>query len=91
MRDIGKIVAIIAQIIVYALAVVIAIQIIKKLQGGSWAIEDIMLSLIIANLTMTFGLIGYLLHTSSALSNKIASIDREIHGHLEWHKGMQSK
>ena len=83
MRDIGKILFTLAQIIAYIIAAIIIMQMIKKLAGGSWEIEDIILALVILNLTITFGIGGYLIH----LNNKIAGVDRKIHGHIEWHKG----
>ncbi len=83
MKDRGRKLAIIAQIIVYILAVIIIIQIIKKLTGNSWTTEDVILSLVVVNLTLAFGLGGYIIH----LGNKIASVDRKLHGHIEWHRG----
>lgn len=81
-----KALATIAQIVAYILAALLAFQIIKKLAGGSWEIEDIILGLVILNLTITFGIGSYLIH----MNNKIASVDRKIHGHIEWHKGKDS-
>ena len=83
MKDIGKKIAIIGQIVFYIFAAIAIYQIIRKLTGGSWAAEDIILSIVMINLTMTFGIAGYMIN----LNNKIASVDRKIHGHIEWHKG----
>ncbi len=68
----------IAQIGAYILAVILIIQIIRAILGGTWEVEDIILALLIFNLTITFGIGGYLI----SLNNKIS-------GHLGWHKGKE--
>ena len=83
MKNITKIISQIAQIFAYLLAVVIIIQILKIIFGGSWKIEDAILALLILNLTLTFALGGYLIN----LSSKISSVDKKIAGHIEWHRG----
>lgn len=76
MRNNTELIAKVAQIIAYILGVIIIIQLLKSIFGGTWAIEDVILALVILNLTVTFGMVGYLI----SLSNKIT-------GHIEWHKG----
>ena len=83
MREINETLSIIAQIVAYLIAIIIAIQILRTLIGGTWEIENIILALVIFNLTIAFGIGGYLLH----LNNKISNVERKIHGHIEWHKG----
>ena len=85
MKDLGKKIAIIGQIVFYIFAAVTIFQIIKKLVGGSWASEEVIVSIIMMNLTTTLGIAGYLIH----LNNKIAGGDKKLHGHIEWHKGRE--
>lgn len=78
-----EIISIIAQVAAYILAVVLIIQLVRAILGGTWAVEDIILALLIFNLTITFGIGGYLI----SLNNKIAQVNSKISGHIEWHKG----
>lgn len=71
-----EIASIIAQVIAYILAVILIIQIVRAILGGTWAVEDLILALLIFNLTLTFGIGGYLI-----------SLNKKISGHLGWHKG----
>lgn len=87
MRDFAERISAIAQIIAYILAVILAIQLFRAIFGGTWAIEDIILALVVLNLTVTFGLGGYLIH----LSNKISDVKTKVVGHIEWHKGKDKK
>jgi len=73
-----EVTSIIAQVIAYILAIILIIQIVRAILGGTWAVEDIILALLIFNLTITFGIGGYLI----SLNNKIS-------GHLGWHKGKE--
>ena len=75
--------SIVVQVIAYIFAVIVIIQILRYIFGVTWVIEDIILALVIFNLTVTFGVGGYLI----SLNNKIASVDKKIHGHFEWHRG----
>ena len=70
----------ISLIMAFALGIIIIIQIIKILLGRSWEIENIILTLIILNISLTFGLVGY-----------VAKVDKIIHGHIQWHKGKDVK
>ncbi|MBS3151268.1 hypothetical protein J4443_02715 [Candidatus Woesearchaeota archaeon] len=85
-KDGGEILSLIGQFLAYLLGIIIIIQIIKSLFGGTWEIENIILAIVIFNLTITFSIGGYLL----SLNTKIAKIDKKIHGHVEWHKGKDS-
>ncbi|MEK6839562.1 MAG: hypothetical protein AABX72_01360, partial [Nanoarchaeota archaeon] len=89
MKDIGKIVAIIGQILFYILSAIAIYQVIKKLSGGSWSIEEVILTLLAINITMTLGLMGYLMYMNGSLNNKIAGVDKKLHGHIAWHKGKE--
>ena len=86
-KDLSKTLSIIAQIVAYILAIIIVIQILRILDGGSWKIEEIILALVIFNLTISFSIGGYLIH----LNNKISNTDKKMHGHFEWHRGKDSR
>ena len=77
-------VTILAFIVSYILAIIVIVQISRLLFGGSWAVEDVIMALVVLNLTLTFGM-------SFRLSNKIAIIDRKLHGHIEWHRGVDKR
>ena len=87
MKDINRILSIIGQIIAYILAVIIIIQILRIIFGGSWSLEEIVLALVIFNLTMTFGIGVYLINMHITLNNKISDVNTKLHGHFEWHRG----
>lgn len=65
----------------------VAYQIVKILLGGSWGVEDAILALVVLNITITFGMFSSLI----SLNNKLSKLDGKLHGHLEWHKGRDSK
>jgi len=81
--DFWKFISLLSQILAYIIAAILIIQIYKAIYGGTWQIEEIILALVIFNLTIVFGIGGYLIH----LSNKVSNVDKRIHGHFEWHKG----
>ena len=58
------------------LLLIILYQLIKAIKGGTWAIEDIILALIIFNLTITITLLA-----------SFYKVKNKIDGHIEWHKG----
>lgn len=62
----------------------VAYQIVKILLGGSWGVEDAILALVVLNITITF---GSLIHSNSRLSK----LESKLHGHIEWHRGKDSK
>ena len=86
-RDLGEYLSIIGQIIAYIIAVILIVQILRALLGGTWEIENIILAIVIFNLTISFGIGGYLIH----LNNKVSKVDKKIHGHIEWHRGRDNK
>ncbi len=49
--------------------------------------STLLLTMVIFNLIVSFGIGGYLIH----LNNKISSVDKKMHGHFQWHKGRDSK
>jgi len=87
MAALSKTIPIIAQIIAYIFAAIALFQIISAIRGGTWAAEDIVLSLVISNLGASFGVVGYLIN----LNNKISDVDRKIDSHLGWHRGRDDK
>lgn len=87
MKDIGEFLSIIAQIAAYILGLILIVQIVRLILGGSWEIEDVILAIVIFNLTITFGIGGYLIH----LHNIISRVDKKLHGHIEWHRGSEDK
>lgn len=90
-RDSSEMLSLIGQVLAYFLGIIIIIQIIRSLFGGTWEIENIILAIVIFNLTITFSLGGYLLNSNRSLNSKVANIDKKIHGHIEWHKGKDSR
>lgn len=85
--DFGEFIAIIGQVIAYVIAIILVVQILRYIFGGTWEIEEIILALVIFNLTVTFGIGGYLIH----LNSKISEVNTKIEGHFGWHKGKDSK
>ncbi|HLD43550.1 MAG TPA: hypothetical protein VJB08_06230 [Candidatus Nanoarchaeia archaeon] len=61
-------------IVLALLGIYIAYQILRALAGGSWAIEDIILSLVIFNI----GLTGALLRTSTGNKHDIRNMQRSF-------------
>lgn len=82
----SEIIPIIAQILAYILAIILIVQILKAIFGGTWAIEDVILALVIFNLTITFAVGVYLI----SLNNRIGSVNIKISKHIEWHKGLNN-
>ena len=85
--NIWQLLSIMAQILAYIFGVIIIVQIIRIIAGGSWAIEDAILALVILTLTLCFGIIGYLIN----INNRISGMERMIHGHVQWHKGKDNR
>ena len=86
-KDIGQIFYIVSQILAYILAAILIIQLLRLIFGGSWAVEEVILALVIFNLIMSFGIGGYLIH----VNNKIAKVDSKFTGHFGWHKGKEEE
>ena len=85
--DFWGLISLVAQLFAYLLALILIIQIIRTILGRSWQIEEIILALVIFNLTVSFSLGGYLIH----LNNKILSVNSKVEGHFSWHKGKDSQ
>lgn len=83
--DFGEATALVGQIAAYILGIIVIIQILKALFGGTWQIEDIILALVILNLTITFSVGGYLIN----LNNKISTVNGKLEGHFGWHRGVE--
>lgn len=65
-----------AKIIVLILILILLYQIYKAISGGTWEIEDIILGLIILNLTLTITLL-----------TSFYNVKTKIDGHIKWHEG----
>ncbi len=79
---IWKILFYVGNTITIVLGIIVIYQIMRILLGGSWSIEEVILSFIIANFTTTLVIIGWIIN----IHGKIANVDKKLHGHLEWHK-----
>jgi len=79
--------SLIGQILTYILGAIVIVQILRAIFGGTWDIENIILAIVIFNLTITFSISDYLMK----LNNKISNLDKKIHGHMEWHKGKDNQ
>ena len=89
LKNIGKTLSIVAQIVAYILAIIIIVQLLKSIYGGTWEIENVILALVAFNFTLSVGITGYLFNLNNSilhLNNRISEVDKTIHGHLEWHK-----
>ncbi len=89
--EIGEVLFLIGQLLAYIIGIIVIIQILRSLFGGTWEIENTILTIVVFNLTITFSLGGYLLNSNRSLNSKIANIDKKIHGHIEWHRGKDSR
>ncbi len=65
-----------SRVIVFIILLILLYQVYKAIIGGTWEIEDIILGLIILNLTLTVTLL------TSFYNVKI-----KIDGHIKWHEG----
>lgn len=64
----------------YLLAIILVYQIIRSLFGGTWEIEDLILGLVILNLTITFTLLSL-----------FYDVKGKIEGHIKWHEGFDKR
>ena len=78
---------IISQIFVYFLGLIIIIQLLRLIFGGSWKPEDVILAILTINITVTLTIGGYLFYANNSLLNKMHQLDKRLYGHMEWHKG----
>jgi len=74
--DFGEFLSIAGQIIAYILVLILVVQILRTLFGGTWEIENIILAIVIFNLTISFGMGRYLIH----INNKISTVDKKCMG-----------
>lgn len=74
--DIWEALGIIGQLIAYIFGIVVIVQIVRILVGRSWEVEDAILALMVLNISLSFGIMGYLIKLTST-----------IYGHIQWHKG----
>ncbi len=58
-RELGNTLSTLGQVLAYILAAVLLIQLLRAIFGGTWKIEDIILAMVVFNLTITFGIGGY--------------------------------
>ena len=58
------------------LVALVFVQLIRYIFGGTWLIEDIILALVVLNLTITFGIGGYLI----SLNDTISQVDKKLYG-----------
>jgi len=66
--------------IFFLFLVYLAIELIRKILGGSLGFEELAIGLLIANLGYSFYLRGC-----------IGKMDSKISGHIGWHKGKNNK
>ena len=67
------------RILLAIFVIYLVIEIIRKILGGSWGIQELMAALLVANL-------GY----SFQMNHGISDINSKLSGHLGWHKGRDS-
>ena len=79
--------AIIVQVIFYIFSVIVIIQMLRFIFGGSWETQDIVVSLLMLNIMVTFSLNNRLNNNISNLNNKLFQVDKKITSHLAWHQG----
>jgi len=68
-------------------ALFIIFQILRKIFGGSWGLEELVTALLVMNLGATLALHSRLI----AVHLKIHKIDVKLSEHLGWHKGQERK
>lgn len=70
----------IIDIILILLGLLIAYQLLRKILGGSWQSEGIIITLLLFNLGMTW-----------KIGSNLWKLDAKLEGHIGWHKGRDSK
>lgn len=85
-KDFWELVSTIGQIVAYVIAIVLILELLKAIFGATWELEEIILALVIFNLTVTFGVGGYLI----SLNNRISKVNTKVEGHFGWHKGVNN-
>ncbi len=56
------------------------IELTRKILGGSLGFEELVTTLLVAN-------IGYSFYINTELNSKISEINSKLSGHIGWHKG----
>jgi len=49
-------------------------------------VEDVILTLVVLNINLSFSLFGYIFSTNNRTMNKLNKLDKKLYGHFEWHK-----
>jgi len=70
----------IGTIIMVGVAIIIVYQILRAIFGGTWTGEDIIIILVIFNLTITMTLSGIMMDTRN-----------KLFGHFGYHKGLEQR
>ena len=60
------------------LGTIVIYQIIRILFGGSWNIEQAILTLVVINISISLW-----------VAKMIFKVDKKLHGHIQWHKGKE--
>ncbi len=72
-------------LVVYIIFMII--QIMRKIFGGSWGVEELITGLVIGNITYTMALHKTIMKMNSEVLSKIALMDSKLSEHMGWHKG----
>ena len=78
------------KILYWALVIFITyliIEILRKIFGGSWGFEEILSSLVLANLGYTFYMNSEIHHRFSEVNSRISEVNAKFSEHIGWHKG----
>mgnify|MGYP001572943677 CR=1 FL=1 len=62
------------------LGLFIAYQLLRKIFGGSWQIDSIIITLLVFNLGISW-----------RLNSNLGKLNAKLEGHIGWHKGKDSK
>ena len=69
----------ITEVILILLGLFIAYQLIKKIFGGSWQTEGLIIATLIFNLGISW-----------KLNSGLGKLSAKLEGHIDWHKGKDS-
>ncbi len=76
-KNFVDIINVVGKIIFYILAIILLYQILRAILGGTWSTEDMIIALVIFNLTATLTLFGL-----------IYKLNAKISDHIGWHRGL---
>lgn len=62
-------------------------ELLRKVLGGSWGFEELVIALLVANIGYSFYLKESLGRHALGLQSAITKIDSKVESHLGWHKG----